>query len=150
MTSLQFIILPPVSVRLIKMAAVHHGSIRFCDFRFSTLRLNPSYSAHFRRRRLFRRNTQGVWLSVQWLRFQVFQIGQCREWQRTPIEPQHKQDAGQIVWPKSAKVILISFVLEEAKKLVSQRYHAAWNPSEDITVEGTCMSFTYWLNDREI
>ena len=80
----------------------------------------------------------------------MFQIGQCREWQRTPIEPQHKQDAGQIVWPKSAKVILISFVLEEAKKLVSQRYHAAWNPSEDITVEGTRMSFTYWLNDREI
>ena len=44
------------------------------------------------------------------------------------------------------------FVVEEVKKLVSQRYHAAWNPSEDIAVEGTCicMSVTYLLNDGEI
>ena len=42
------------------------------------------------------------------------------------------------------------FVVEEVKKLVSQRYHAAWNPSEDIAVEGMCMSVTYWVNDGEI
>ena len=81
----------------------------------------------------------------------MFQIGQCREWLRTPFETQHKQGAGQF-WPNSAKVIPMSFLLEEVKKLVSQRYHAAWNPSEDVAVEGTCicMSVTYLLNDGEI
>ena len=45
----------------------------------------------------------------------MFQIRQCLEWQRTPLETQHKQRAGQIVWPKAAKVIPMSFVLEEVE-----------------------------------
>ena len=43
----------------------------------------------------------------------------------------------------------IGNIAEGVKKLVSQRYHAAWNPCEDTAVEGTYMLVTYWLNGGE-